>query len=61
MKAEMDTNTKEITLTAEDDADIYALGRLAQITGKKATKYPQEKHRLELSVADLLNAALGKQ
>lgn len=44
-----------LTFVSENDQDVFALGRLAQKTRTKATKYPTGQYQLELPVADLMD------
>lgn len=59
MKASMDQN-KMVILVAENEQDTYELGRLAEKTHQVAVKFGNQEYRLEISISDLLRAALGK-
>jgi|GEM_PF-4998220 len=65
MKTVADPTGRCIVFTAEDESDIYQLGRLAQLTNTKAgegfdAKSSRPTFQLEVGVGELLNAALKR-
>ena len=60
MQVELENGPKRITLRSDDARDCVLLGRLAQITGETANQCEGGAYELQVSVASLLNAVLGR-
>ena len=60
MKSTWIAEEKKLVLTAEDDCDTYDIGRIAAKVGKKADKWHNEKHSIQLYVSEIINLILNK-